>query len=74
MSTLELVQPEKKARRMKQPTKDYIRAELKLAEAEIDQLRNELARARLPWWGRFVARFFARYIRIKPNPLSKDPQ
>jgi hypothetical protein len=37
---------------MKQPTKDYLRAELKLAEREIVQLREENARLRRPWWRR----------------------
>jgi len=57
---------------MKQPTKDYIRAELKLAEAEIDQLRNELARERLTWWGRFIGRFTRTKSSSQPVSLSKD--
>lgn len=66
--------PARKPRRMLQPTKDYIRAELKLAEAEIDQLRNELARARLTWWGRFIGRFQRTKPSSHPISLSKDPQ
>jgi hypothetical protein len=40
---------EKPRRRMKQPTKDYIRAELKLAEAELERVHgeNEQLRAEL---------------------------
>lgn len=37
-------------RRMRQPTKDYIRAELRLAEREIEHLRAENARLRRQWW------------------------
>lgn len=46
----------KRKRRMKQPTKDYIRAELKLAEREIEQLREKNARLRRPLWQRLFKR------------------
>lgn len=39
---------------MIQPTKDYIRAELKLADAEIKRQRAELELLRLPWWKRLL--------------------
>lgn len=45
---------EKPRRRMKQPTKDYIRAELKLADAEIVRLREENELLRRPWWKRLL--------------------
>jgi hypothetical protein len=45
---------EKPRRRMKQPTKDYIRAELKLAEAEIQRKDEELALLRRPLWKRLL--------------------
>lgn len=46
--------PQPKRRRMKQPTKDYIRAELKLAEAEIGRKDAEIAQLRRPWWKRLL--------------------
>jgi hypothetical protein len=49
---MEGVTPVKKPRRMLQPRKDYIRAELKLAEAEIKSLTAEIERLRTPWWVR----------------------
>lgn len=52
---------EKPRRRMKQPTKDYLRAELKLAEAEIeskqeviDRQQGEIQRLRRPFWKRIL--------------------
>lgn len=42
----------KKKRKMVQPTKDYIRAELKLADAEIAALQAEVERLSRPWWKR----------------------
>lgn len=47
---------EKPRRRMLQPTKDYIRAELKLADAEIERLQIENERLRSPWWRRIFRR------------------
>ena len=42
----------RKPRKMQQPTKDYIRAELALALAENERLREENARLRYPLWMR----------------------
>lgn len=49
MAQFTLEQRLRKPRKMKQPTKDYIRSELKLAEREIEHLREENARLRSPW-------------------------
>lgn len=54
--SFKLIPVEKPKRRMKQPTKDYIRAELKLAAAEIERKDAELARLRAPWWRRLLTK------------------
>lgn len=56
MAHFTLEEVKKPKRRMIQPTKDYIRAELKLAEAEIEHLHTALAEAKQPWWKRLSNR------------------
>jgi hypothetical protein len=63
----------KKKRKMVQPTKDYIRAELKLADAEIERLQAEVDRLRAanvpPWW----ARAWATWVGDAPLPIGSNP-
>lgn len=56
MAHFTLEEVKRKPRKMLQPTKDYIRAELKLADAEIERQRAEIDRLRRPWWKRILRR------------------
>lgn len=55
----------KPARRMKQPSKDSLRAHLAAAQAEINRLTALVAYQRLPWWQRLYKR--VRSTRKEPS-------
>lgn len=63
--------PEKKKRKMVQPTKDYIRAELKLADAEIERLQDEIAWMKKPWWQRLL---YSRHPYVPHERSHTEPE
>jgi hypothetical protein len=54
MAHFDLIEKPRRPRKMIQPTKDYLRAELKLADAEIKRLQADNERLRMPFWKRLL--------------------